>query len=235
MIGDFEQNQGWAKRLFLGQVAPHLLSHLSGTIHAIEGDDHPICQLLDRTGGLDYLHKSPCGLLRGIANRVQSGDRNWATFTIRKKRMSGARTEYEKRTAAIAANALYPFFTVHSYFDYHDRLLGYAVARTDQIFQAIRQGRCSERQTGSCQIGQATFLYVSWRDLILGGTPIIMYDQTKGVTIIRSKKGVKEYQDNLTDEELNEGFSHTIDGVSADGVLIDGVLIDGVSAEGEDE
>ena len=222
MIGNFEQNQLWANRLFMSKVTPHLLSHLPGKIHVLEGDTHPLCRLLDITGGIDYLHESQHGLLRGIASRVQSGSRNWATFTIRKERSSGARTEYEKRCAAIAANALYPFFTVQSYFDTQGQLLGYAIVRTDQLFKVIQQGQCSENQcsenqcnenqTGDRQIGQATFLYVSWRDLIKGKTPIIMYDRATRLTIIRSKDDVTEYQDNHTDEELNAGFNRTIDG-----------------------
>ena len=212
MIGNFEQNQLWANRLFMSKVTPHLLSHLPGKIHVLEGDPHPLCRLLDITGGIDYLHESPHGLLRGIASRVQSGSRNWATFTIRKERSSGARTEYEKRCAAIAANALYPFFTVQSYFDTQGQLLGYAIVRTDQLFKVIQQGQYSENQTGDRQIGQATFLYVLWRDLIKGKTPIIMYDHATRLTIIRSKDDVTEYQDNHTDEELNDGFNRTIDG-----------------------
>jgi len=212
MIGNFEQNQLWANRLFMSKVTPHLLSHLPGKIHVLEGDPHPLCRLLDITGGIDYLHESPHGLLRGIASRVQSGSRNWATFTIRKERSSGARTEYEKRCAAIAANALYPFFTVQSYFDTQGQLLGYAIVRTDQLFKVIQQGQYSENQTGDRQIGQATFFYVLWRDLIKGKTPIIMYDHATRLTIIRSKDDVTEYQDNHTDEELNDGFNRTIDG-----------------------
>ena len=202
MVGSFEQNQLWAKQLFLEHVAPHLLSHLPGTIHVIEGDPHPICRLLDRSGGIDYLHESPHGLLRGIANRVQRGNRNWATFTVRKERMSGAHTEYEKRTAAIAVNALSPFFTVHSYFDTQDQLLGYAIARTEQIFEAIHQGLFGQRQTGGQQIGQATFFHVSWRDLLANGTPIIIYDRASCMTIIRSKNDVTEYQDKFTNDTL---------------------------------
>ena len=212
MIGNFEQNQLWANRLFMSKVTPHLLSHLPGKIHVLEGDPHPLCRLLDITGGIDYLHESPHGLLRGIASRVQSGSRNWATFTIRKERSSGARTEYEKRCAAIAANALYPFFTVQSYFDTQGQLLGYAIVRTDQLFKVIQQGQYSENQTGDRQIGQTTFFYVLWRDLIKGKTPIIMYDHATRLTIIRSKDDVTEYQDNHTDEELNDGFNRTIDG-----------------------
>ena len=196
----------------MSKVTPHLLSHLPGKIHVLEGDPHPLCRLLDITGGIDYLHESPHGLLRGIASRVQSGSRNWATFTIRKERSSGARTEYEKRCAAIAANALYPFFTVQSYFDTQGQLLGYAIVRTDQLFKVIQQGQYSENQTGDRQIGQATFFYVLWRDLIKGKTPIIMYDHATRLTIIRSKDDVTEYQDNHTDEELNDGFNRTIDG-----------------------
>jgi len=211
MIGNFEQNQLWANRLFMSKVTPHLLSHLPGKIHVLEGDPHPLCRLLDITGGIDYLHESPHGLLRGIASRVQSGSRNWATFTIRKERSSGARTEYEKRCAAIAANALYPFFTVQSYFDTQGQLLGYAIVRTDQLFKVIQQGQYSKNQTGDRQIGQATFFYVLWRDLIKGKTPIIMYDHATRLTIIRSKDDVTEYQDNHTDEELNDGFNRTID------------------------
>jgi hypothetical protein len=47
-------------------------------------------------------------------SRIQTGV-NYKTFTIRNKRKSGARTEYEKRKIAIEKGYLYPYLTVQAY------------------------------------------------------------------------------------------------------------------------
>lgn len=211
MVGDYEQNQDWARRLFLSQVAPRLIKHLPGKIHAVEGEAHPVCRLLDMNAGIDYLLESPNGNVRTIASRIQIGNRCWATFTIRKQRTSGALTEHAKRIAAIGVGALSPFLSVHAYFDTTEHLLGFAAVRTDHLFQAIVKGLCKERRTGAMEIGQATFLWVAWRDIFAGGWPIIIHDHVDGVTLIRSRKEVREYLETLSDEEVNEGFNKTID------------------------
>lgn len=58
------------------------------------------------------------GVMRGIASRIQWGDKSWDTFTLRKDRPNGSRTEVEKRMAAYTKpdeGWLMPTLTVHAY------------------------------------------------------------------------------------------------------------------------
>lgn len=51
---------------------------------------------LDVMSGIDAWQVVDGLGIRGIASRVQWGDTDWATFTVRKTRTSGARTEWDK-------------------------------------------------------------------------------------------------------------------------------------------
>lgn len=116
---------------------------------------------LDLLSGIDAWHvQEGCGL-RGIASRVQWGDKCWETFTIRMARDSGAATEYQKRLNAIESTDgwLYPVLTVQAYVTTRrtGKLLGCAVARTVDIIQAVKDGHCDMRH-----VSNATFSAVDW-------------------------------------------------------------------------
>ena len=53
-------------------VKPLFLSAMPGSILKVEGECHPTLDALDRIGGIDYLHLSQSGELRGVASRIQS-------------------------------------------------------------------------------------------------------------------------------------------------------------------
>lgn len=143
-----------------------------GEIKAVEGDDNEICKMLDLTCGTDYFQiytkqdKNLEGLVWGVASRFQAvrhGCKPFNTFTIRKQRASGTRTEYDKRKFAIKHGGTYPYLTMQGYYDVEtEEIVSLAIAKTTDIFDAIDKGFCTIRRTGSYQIGQATFFVVDW-------------------------------------------------------------------------
>ena len=52
----------------------------------------------DTRAGIDAWHIiEDDGMMRGMRFRVQEGETDWRTFTVRKSRTSGAKTEFAKR------------------------------------------------------------------------------------------------------------------------------------------
>ena len=81
---------------------------LKGELKVVEGITIPeMAKLLDTLAGIDVWYINRLNGMRGIASRIQTGV-NYKTFTVRNKRKSGAKTEYEKRKIAIEKGYLYP-------------------------------------------------------------------------------------------------------------------------------
>lgn len=73
---------------------------------------------LDVLAGIDaWQMLDDKGLMRGIASRIQWGPESWHTFTVRKERPNGAKTELEKRITAFMEEAgwLIPAITIQAY------------------------------------------------------------------------------------------------------------------------
>lgn len=151
-----------------------------GEIKAVEGDDNEICLMLDQTCGTDYFQVyDASGLVWGVGSRFQKVRHNskpFNTFTIRKSRESGAKTEFEKREYAMEHGGIYPYLTMHGYYDEEtSEILSLAIARTKDIWDFIKQGHAKERHTGDNQIGQATFYFIGWDDFKNHGYNIKVY------------------------------------------------------------
>lgn len=137
-------------------------------------------KILDYNAGFDILHISSLGV-RAIASRIQVGDYN--TFTIRNKRESGTKTEFEKRKYAIQNDYLYPNLTLQAYVTIQENLYSFAYAKTKDIIEMIETGHYSENHTGSSQIGQAEFKVVDWVEMQDLGYSIFIYtDQTRAIS-----------------------------------------------------
>lgn len=159
-------------------IRPIASSMLNGHFEIVESvTATPMAKALDTQAGIDLWFVHTTSGIRGIANRVQRGTRNWRTFTIRKERETGAKTEYEKRVKAIEHEWLYPILTLQGYVTPNgESLLGFAVARTRDILSAIADGMAETQKTReACNIGLATFYVVHWDDLRRAGRPIIEY------------------------------------------------------------
>jgi hypothetical protein len=145
--------------------APELKKILPYTFISIEKDTSvEALRMLDIEAGLDVLvNLHDEGVVRGMASRIQPDYKNWKTFTVRKERSSGARTEYEKKRAALNNDGLHPFYTMQAY-TINGKLEGMAICHTKELFRLIHIGCCTELPTGKDQIGQAWFYIVNWSD-----------------------------------------------------------------------
>lgn len=152
-------------------IRPVLEKLLDGRLISVEGDTlNQTAELLDTLAGIDLWWVNEQHGMRGIASRIQPG-RNWRTFTIRKERDSGTKTEYEKRKHAIDNEFLYPAITYQAYVGEHGVSIG--IVHTKSLIDSIERGICYEQKTGAAQRGQATFFVVAWDDLKRNGYPII--------------------------------------------------------------
>jgi len=124
--------------------------------------DNQIARDLDILCGIDIWQTVEGRGCRGIASRVQFGDKSWGTFTIRKSRDSGARTEYEKRVEAIKdGRFIYPYLMCHAYIDTPgENLLEVGLARTIDVFDAIEKELVVVKTTTN-----ASFLAVNFEDV----------------------------------------------------------------------
>lgn len=172
---DFKQAFVKANQQFIDLLQGDVVLKLGGRFEIVEGiTAENMARLLDTLGGIDAWHIRDDRGIRGIALRVQTSVRSWRTFTIRKSRVSGAKTEYEKRKYAIENNYLYPYLTFQAYISFENDPLEWAVARTCDIIQMIEDGDCTVRKTGPDQKGQAEFYVVKWDDMLKKGYTVVI-------------------------------------------------------------
>lgn len=167
-----------SKTAFENIVWPACRDHLNGgTLMQMEGrPDQELAMQLDMKAGIDgwQLHEDG---MRGIASRVQVG-RAWDTFTIRKARDSGAKTEFEKRASAVTTGDwLYPTITIQAYLEtWSGPALSIGISRTEEIIAFIHAGQAKTRRTSN-----AEFYVVPWHAMTANGY---------GVTTVRLQKEV---------------------------------------------
>lgn len=103
-------------------------------------EDNEIARELDVLCGIDVWQTVDGEGARGIASRVQPSSKNWATFTVRRTRFSGAKTEYEKRLEAIKSGGrfIYPYLTCQAYID-GEELIGVGLAKTAELYTVIER------------------------------------------------------------------------------------------------
>lgn len=162
-----------SSKTFIDLVEPELVATGGGHFVAVEGVSvDEMAKLLDTLAGIDFWNIHAGVGIRGLATRIQRG-RSWRTFTIRNQRISGARTEYEKRKHAIENGMLYPELTLQAYVD-NGKLLSYALAKTTDIMKMIDTGKAQIKHTGPAQYGQASFFVVKWDDMKKAGYDILI-------------------------------------------------------------
>jgi len=161
---DFSTAMNESREAFVKYVRDPLATILGGKIVQTEGNGE-VGHLLDIHAGIDALLIHPQFGVLGIAVRIQY-DKNWRTFTVRMKRETQVRTEFAKLLAAQVNGGITPKLMVQAYVDRENgRLLGAAVAQTEDVYQCIASGPCETRQTSDDQIGRAAFHVVDWDTL----------------------------------------------------------------------
>lgn len=127
------------------------------TLHSIEDSDNIILQKMDKYSGIDWIAESNKRLVT-VAARIQY-DTTFRTFTIRTKRRTGAKTEYEKRVEAIKNGFLYPTYTCQAYFDTSTGLLdGGAIMKTVDLFESLEKSYNKSKSDNE-------FVYKSFTDI----------------------------------------------------------------------
>jgi len=181
MLYEVKRDFGDSAFDFLRVVLPKLKEKrmLSGKIIPVESvTAKEMVKHLDIDGGIDVWQIQKGVGMRGIASRIQWGNKNWNTFTIRKSRTSGAKTEYEKRMFAIKTGGyLYPFYTIQAYVSQRrvGDLISVAIAKTKDIFDLIKVGLCYEKPNGS---DGNVFIIVDWEDMFVNNKAIKAWDNT---------------------------------------------------------
>lgn len=154
-----------------------------GQMMAVEGDENEVCQMLDRTCGTDYFHVyKERGLVWGVASRIQDfdpsrRDKPFNTFTVRKARESGVKTEYEKRAYAIKNNGVYPYLTMQAYVNTQNgEIQSLALCKTTDLMEYVEHGNAYENHTNADKQGQAAFFIAPWDDMERHGYKIMRYE-----------------------------------------------------------
>lgn len=180
IISDMRKAMGHVERA--RPIIERLLN--GGKLYTVEGSDDELCVMLDTTCGTDYMqvYKTK-GLAWGVTSRMQEIDtaktpRPFNSFTVRKERASGAKTEWEKRRLAIKCGGIYPYLTMQGFVDKNNgEIMSLAIARTKDIMDYIDSGKAKTRHTGRDQKGQAEFFVVYWKNFKDEGYDIKIYEK----------------------------------------------------------
>lgn len=195
MAGNFYQASTSAKKQYEKFLKPALEQIYTNSIfYSLECAENVILASFDKYAGFDCLSRNKIsGLMRAFALRIQE-KLSYDTFTVRNSRDSGAMTEYEKRIKAMEVGALYPTITVQAYI-VNDRLSAFAIVRTVDLFEYIKQHHPPIKKTNPLECGQSSFYVVKWDDLINA-----KYDVVVVKPIADSAKRYKAIGKNLNKE-----------------------------------
>jgi hypothetical protein len=155
---------------------------------------------LDQLAGIDaWVLKAKTGM-RGLASRVQ-WETSWNTFTIRRQREFGTKTEFEKRKEAIEKEWLYPYYTVQAYISRRGptgEILSVACCKTKDLIEYISDGipKQDYKIREVKKNGSANFYVVKWDDF-QELYPIDLWDQEMGyhnysTTLLKDKAPKKQ-------------------------------------------
>lgn len=143
-------------------VWPAVKEHLGGgdliPVETVRQSD--FARVLDTLGGIDAWQQTP-KWIRGVASRVQFGDRDWATHTVRCRIGSGGETELHKRLRhSRNPGVVGPHLTMQAYVD--DRtppgvLLSVGVVRTRDLIDVVMDHRVGEWQWPGWERGRPVY------------------------------------------------------------------------------
>jgi len=162
---------------FIDKVYPFLLKNKAmpkGKLVDIEQHSDELSNLLDRWSGIDYFYLYD-GKMSSLAVRCQAvkasegAYRPFNTFSIRKQKDNGVRTEKEKRLEAIRCGLVYPTHTIQAYLadNMKGDVVSVAVIRTVELYSMydLHPEIIHERRA---MTGGDTnlFDYLNWSDII---------------------------------------------------------------------
>lgn len=143
----------WSKWSFQNIIWPKLNEYLEGKLDPIEGSIGSRDLDIDRQSGVDYWWVQAGSGRTAMSSRVQAdnGHREFPynTFTIRRSRTSGTKTEYQKLIEAREHRRLYPALTVQGYVTdkYNGELVSFGLAYTDKLLDFIEKNPTAINRT----------------------------------------------------------------------------------------
>jgi len=139
-----------------------------------------MAEKLDVYSCIDYWFLFSKGCIRGLASRIQWVDDDWSTFTVRRGRISGARTEYAKLLYAIENDYIYPYWTIQSYItkEKPTKLLNAAICSTKDLILYIKSGEKGvDYLTRSVTRGGEAYFYVVPWSFLRENHEVKIYDE----------------------------------------------------------
>ncbi len=142
MRADVARDMTRSQSSFVDLVWPCIGPRIGGgrVISMENSQDNELRTLFDVGSGIDAWQVSTEGGMYGIASRVQPYGRDWSTFTVRRTRASGSKTEWEKLKDACYSRdgRVFPQWFVQAYTS-KDRttLLSCAAVRTVELVSHI--------------------------------------------------------------------------------------------------
>lgn len=168
-VKDFKAaNHSWVS------IKKTIEKYIKGGLIDIETNDSELANMFDQYSGIDAI-QIVNNQMRGVAIRVQWRC-NYKTFSIRFKRRSNTKTEYQKRVEAIFMNYgfWYPYLTIQIYLDNKtdNNILSIGVVKTIDLYEYIRDNM-NTIQRRTCPEGNI-FLVVSFDELQKNNKKIIV-------------------------------------------------------------
>jgi hypothetical protein len=215
MSRDWEDDLSKSVKDFRDSVAPVLETWTDSENVSVEAvTDSDMADELDQTAGVDSWNIKRDDIIRGVASRVQyltnlTFDEPPDTFTIRKERESGAKTEFEKRLNAIRQGGLFPHWTTQAYLDEpRGELLSFARVRTEDLIRHIDEGTEGGDYYVVDPPGEASFYAVNWwrlNELGIGVRKSTPYkeDQTVRAKTDSAQVGLTDFMTDGGDTEGN--------------------------------
>jgi len=139
---DVKRDMRLSKSSFERLVWPSIGPHIGGgqSISMELSQDSELRTLFDVSSGIDAWQVSTNGGMYAIASRVQPYGRDWSTFTVRRTRASGAKTEWEKLKDACYSRdgRVFPEWFIQAYTSKDGTtLLSCAAVRTVELVSHI--------------------------------------------------------------------------------------------------
>jgi hypothetical protein len=178
VIAEVAKDMRRSQAAFLNHVWPVVAEKMGGgEVISMELSDDRLRKLFDATSGIDaWQYRDGLGMW-GIASRVQPIGRDYASFTVRESRRSGARTEFEKLWDSVNADdgRVAPYWFVQAYMDSQSTtLLSVGVARMRSVLEFIRMD-CDDQDKRRCHDGSSSFWVARWDRMMRRGFDVKVY------------------------------------------------------------
>lgn len=154
----FQNDAAKSLRLF-EKFSVHAMKKHFGNVQIvpIEGREDDLAKLLDRLAGIDGLIVNPNGEMDFYSSRVQVG-KNYETFTLRRSRLSGVKTEFAKLQQASRTGGAMPQFTIQTFVDSDEQSATVAIAPMIDVVQYAERHNPEIRATATGE----TFFVIPW-------------------------------------------------------------------------